>query len=613
MREAKPWERQLSLLIFFVTLAVYGLTMCRTIYTGDDGDFETAMVTGGIPHPSGYPLFTLLGRCFLIGLQSLLAEPAMRINLMTACLGAGAVAFFFRFLCVALESRRIAACISLLLAFAPTLWQQSLSCEVYTLTAICLSVSLWLIARLARGEQTLLPLTIVFGLGLTNNLTMALFLPGFLGVALWKLGWRGLLRPAPIAGFLAPLALYAYLPIAAKSGKAPVLWGDPQTPAAFWDHVSGVQYRVVMFSQPLSTWGGRLWHYLSSFLAQELGITVCLLALVGLWWLGKRRNPMLWVTVWVFVANVVWATNYAILDIYVYYIPSYFCVAFWAGAGATAVWQLLTERLCGADARLVSLARVGTLVAVLLPLVSLSQNYVASDKSGNYLEADFSQNILASAPENALILNTGSTEFTLWYRKYVRGERRDVVPISLSLYLGNAVARLPWYENGVRRIYPKLPSGMAVSQDEASQGGLLHKLVTEALQEGRPVLFVADARGDSDASGSLTPMNEQLKPFVRVPWGIAERLYLPGTEPDKQTVFQANTALWPNFVERGVYTGWAQADPFQVHLAFRYFDANKAMGQLAASVGQKDLARQHYQKALNLYGDPEIDKALSAL
>ena len=46
-------------------LLLYLRTLCRTVYLGDSGEIATAIVTGGIIHPPGYPLFSLLGRAAL--------------------------------------------------------------------------------------------------------------------------------------------------------------------------------------------------------------------------------------------------------------------------------------------------------------------------------------------------------------------------------------------------------------------------------------------------------------------------------------------------------------------------------------------------------------------
>ena len=45
---------------------VYALGACRTIYVGDSGELVTAVYLLGIPHPSGYPVYCLLGKLWTL-------------------------------------------------------------------------------------------------------------------------------------------------------------------------------------------------------------------------------------------------------------------------------------------------------------------------------------------------------------------------------------------------------------------------------------------------------------------------------------------------------------------------------------------------------------------
>src|ERR1041384_389046 len=47
-------------------LLLYLRTLCPTVYLGDAGEISTAIATGGVVHPPGYPLFSLLGRAALV-------------------------------------------------------------------------------------------------------------------------------------------------------------------------------------------------------------------------------------------------------------------------------------------------------------------------------------------------------------------------------------------------------------------------------------------------------------------------------------------------------------------------------------------------------------------
>ena len=72
---------------FLVPFVVYWRTMCPALYIGDGGDFITASHTLGVPHPPGYPLYTLLGKLFLLlPIPGGIGWAAWRMNFMSAFL-----------------------------------------------------------------------------------------------------------------------------------------------------------------------------------------------------------------------------------------------------------------------------------------------------------------------------------------------------------------------------------------------------------------------------------------------------------------------------------------------------------------------------------------------
>src|ERR1051326_2473444 len=83
----------MALVLSAAFLLLYLRTLCPTVYLGDSGEIATAIVTGGVIHPPGYPLFTLLGRVALALIPY--GEPAFRIGCLVAAAGAGAVATLY--------------------------------------------------------------------------------------------------------------------------------------------------------------------------------------------------------------------------------------------------------------------------------------------------------------------------------------------------------------------------------------------------------------------------------------------------------------------------------------------------------------------------------------
>ena len=74
--------------------AVYALGACPTIYVGDSGELTTAVAVLGIPHPTGYPLYVLLGKLWTLLFP--VGSIAWRMSLFSAACGALACGLLYR-------------------------------------------------------------------------------------------------------------------------------------------------------------------------------------------------------------------------------------------------------------------------------------------------------------------------------------------------------------------------------------------------------------------------------------------------------------------------------------------------------------------------------------
>ena len=599
------------------------------------------MATLGIPHPTGYPLFCLLGHAWLT-LFSPSGSPAFKINLLTALCGAVAVGLLCRFLLEILPPRRwyVAAAGALTLGFAPTLWQQCLSCEVYALTCVFLSGALLLAARWQAAPQNnrlLFALAAVYGLALTNHMTMALFLPGFLLFVLWNRPtlWReGRALGLTALCFALPLTLYLYLPWAASAAHgAPVPWGSPTNWANFKAQVTGEMFGSRMFSgwdvtvRQSGLYGAQVW--------TEFGGPILLLlaavGAVGLWRRpGGKGRALTLLLGWIAFADVVFAIDYDVFDIYVYFIPSFLVLAVFFTIGASwaldrvEAWIANREKATlpvvpaseGTSFQHSLLWRALPALVLLLTLLPLSRNWAASDESGNYLEDDFSYNILRSAPPRALIVASSNVTFSLWYRRFVLNERPDVVPIYSGMTRGMDQYGA-WYFHHIERMYPAIDQTVAASghavHGNIARGIFLRDMLLHAAAHGTPIIVIPDARYNGQKIGGVYPsFDALLKPyFDRVPYGVGERLYLHGKTPSAATLAAANDRLWASFQTRGLYTHWADADPMQEHIGRRYTEASLALGALAERAGRYAVAQDSYERVLRLYDVPEARAGLA--
>src|SRR6267143_5356183 len=87
---------------------LYFLTAARDIVVGDTPEYITAAVTLGVPHPPGYPLFTMLGHLFS---YLPLGPIPFRVNLLAVTCDALTVGIVY-FTALRLTGYRIAAAIA---------------------------------------------------------------------------------------------------------------------------------------------------------------------------------------------------------------------------------------------------------------------------------------------------------------------------------------------------------------------------------------------------------------------------------------------------------------------------------------------------------------------
>lgn len=154
-------------------------------------------------------------------------------------------------------------------------------------------------------------------------------------------------------------------------------------------------------------------------------------------------------------------------------------VGVWIGAGA--VW-LSRKFLDRRRPRLVAATALGIAA---LPIVL---NWRAANRRPDgMLASTFGESLLASTPPNGLLLLAGDNDsYTTWYRQSALEERRDVVPVTISLLPAR------WYRAELARRYRLLDS--ATVETWQGEHGTLRALIDGARREGRPVTAAVTIR-----------------------------------------------------------------------------------------------------------------------
>jgi tetratricopeptide (TPR) repeat protein len=442
LRTASFHPRLGARLVFFITLAAYVLTTAPTIGPIDSGELSLAVNTLGIAHPTGYPLFTLLGKIWVT--LMFWGDLAFRLNIFSALVGACSAALLFLTL-MKLEVRPLLSIAgSFLWAFSPVVWDQATVMEVYGLTSLLGMLLIWLSLRYRKeNDFKILALTaFTAGLGMGNHLSLLWYLPGVLIIVFDKsivTSWRKILLLVCL--FLLGLSVYLYLPL--RSLNDPLFnWGDPSNWPRFLGHVTGRQYRVWMFNNSLT----ELWHNVIRFLKIALVHPweyFSWLAVPGFVWLFLKNKRWLAALAAIILASVLYGINYSIPDIAAYFLPALAALSISAALGLQTLSQLASARF-GLQA-----SKAFCWAALALSLAVPAANWRQADRSRDHFTVEFANDILVSAGPNAVILTDNWDIYApCLYLINQQGLRSDLVLIDKELL------RRSWYYRYLEKQYP---------------------------------------------------------------------------------------------------------------------------------------------------------------
>jgi len=385
----------LATFVAIAAFVVYLQTLAPSVDFIDAGELATVCATLGIAHPTGYPLFTLVG--WIFAHLPIASTVILRLNIMAAfftALGAGVVVLLanelfsfwmpdrlkgpkgekntskskqskpqkgkvknqphvsqpsqnFPLETSSKVSLLAAFATGLAIAFSATWWAQSGSVEVYPLHLFLMPLVLMFFLRMLRKEDVDIVgrdgrlFALLLGLSFTNHMTTILLAPAclymfFARYRFSKLAWRRILRLAPF--FIFGLLVYLYLPI--RSSQYPLMdWGHPATFGNFVRHLTAKQFQIWMYTGTGAA--ARQWSYFWSRVPKEFTIFGALFVLLGIWKMYMsatvRRTHILIFTLLLFFGCLLYSINYDIHDIDSYFLLAFLAMALWIGAGVQFV------------------------------------------------------------------------------------------------------------------------------------------------------------------------------------------------------------------------------------------------------------------------------------
>jgi Flp pilus assembly protein TadD len=539
-------EARGDMLIFLLFASLYGvylLTVCPTVYLGDSGELTAAAFCLGIPHNSGYPLYSLLGKLFCL---MPVGNVGFRMNLMSSFFAVLTVLLVY-FLIVRWTSSKLAGLVAAgILAFSPVFWLETVSTEVYPLhsffVALLMSVLLWWDEK--KEFYRLIVLVLLTGFSFGNHMQTVMLAPAVLWMV-FSGDRRALLdvRRFLILSvfFLAALSVYVYLPIRTDAGAA-IHWGDPNSFYRFFAHVSGSAHRSAYVFN-LSGWDylkrseANLWLACSAF-----GL-ILLLALWGWLKLASKRWQCFFVLLIVFDCCYAVFLNTVSLEVTPFMIATAIGLAFLMGIGIADMLR-----------RVESLSGVGTMTkhfirgaCGVVPVIFMMLNFSLCDQSRNYTGYEQALNMLSTTQQNDILFMSGDNYvFPVTYGRLVERMREDV-----SLYdRYNLIFQMPSMEYQGRS--PK-------KNWEEKRDQFEKDIITE---RGRRDVFY----------GSFGPYAIKMpEGYVLVPYGVLHKVVKEKTTLDLQAIERT----WEDYATESLQENFYRDYMNREVSAFFYFSLGK--------------------------------------
>jgi len=230
MRWNWPFERSdwiAAGVSWLIAQCIYFFTTQPNVGLLDSGEFLTAAVHVGVPHPTGYPLWTIGAHIFKL---FPFGNGAWEINLFSGFCSALAVGIVGLILCNSLRwvgvRERVAQILTIAwavaLACSVSMWSQAVIAEVYGLHVLVVTLYIWVLYRWVREPAWTNGLAwsaFFFALGMSNHHLMIALAP--LPVVVMLLVRRDLLAEGLL--YLCGAAALVYLGFGSISGE-PATW-----------------------------------------------------------------------------------------------------------------------------------------------------------------------------------------------------------------------------------------------------------------------------------------------------------------------------------------------------------------------------------------------------
>ncbi len=285
----------------WLATAVSGLLLCfgasAYIFWKDAGELTTAAVDMGVPHPTGFPLWTALARiCGLLPLGTY----DLKVSLASVLPMAGSIGLASVLCGLALQHRGIhlsrfadtlirGVLLPLLILTSETVWYLGTTPEVYALGAFIALLFVVVLLHERYSSRRIESVGALIGLAINAHVIA--------GLGLIAAGFRTFIRSdrASVRTWLRrgslPFALGVggVFALVAAASRAPAYnFGNPSTLTGLFRHLSAESIRKAFSGTGARPDGSEVFEQHLDFLGSDIGWIILIFAVIGIW--TARRN-----------------------------------------------------------------------------------------------------------------------------------------------------------------------------------------------------------------------------------------------------------------------------------------------------------------------------------
>lgn len=571
------------LIIFGLVFLIYIFGISHSVFGGDSGDIILAAWFGGVAHPPGYPLNTMIGYLFThlpIG-----GTVAFRADIMAAFFQALNVLLIFLILKRLTKNIIISLCASLVLAFNPLFWLYAHTLEVFQLKIFLILVAQYfLLSWFDSKKKSYLYLSILFlGLAVFHHTMSLLTIPAFM--YLFFRNDRNIFSNKMtlykgISAFFIGAVPYAFVVFAAFR-KTPINWDDPSnltnllrlaTRADFGsftatDFLVGqtLQMRLV---QLLTFFG---------FLKNDFLVIGLLLIIIGFIYLYFKRRIVFWFYIILIFLNgpfFLFYSGFPLTNDFVFGIWERFLLEPYAyfviplAFGMLGIYEFIKAKLNS------KLFRTIPLIAFMfLPLYLFLLNFNKTDLSKFEIGDQLGRDIFSSSKPNSVIFFLNDTmTFNSLYIYYTEGANLDRKVIQIGSL------RHSYYRKQIMRGYPELRFNDHFKSDKIEDA---YAFAADIITENRNNI-------DIYSTGDLSTEKSQW-----VPSGLLLKL----VKEDEESILDTK-AIISNFTFTDYNLGYQHF--FGNYIVSLYYNSFVHAGNYLSIKSRQDDAELYFKKAIDI-------------